>query len=166
MTQLEVNKILEILNSKDWSSYYVIQNNSLKKNIWFYINDIPEFSFVKTIVNDDLKNVDKTYKCSEWLTLLIYEKDDFFGLHKDDYLDTKDRTIFTGGYLLNDDFDGGEFNLYHQGKEIILEKKVGNTYIFDVAISHEVKPILKGIRYSLIWFIQNNHVKVKSNKFL
>ena len=49
---------------------------------------------------------------------------------------------------------------------LILEKKVGNTYIFDVAISHEVKPILKGIRYSLIWFIQNNHVKVKSNKFL
>jgi predicted 2-oxoglutarate/Fe(II)-dependent dioxygenase YbiX len=74
--------------------------------------------------------------------------------------------LFSLGVLLNDDFDGGEFNLYHQGKEIILEKKVGNTYIFDVAISHEVKPILKGIRYSLIWFIQNNHVKVKSNKFL
>jgi len=51
-------------------------------------------------------------------------------------------------------------------KEIVLEKKVGNTYIFDVAISHEVKPLLKGNRYSLIWFIQNNHVKVKSNKFL
>ena len=105
MTQLEVSRILEVLHSKDWSEYYMTQNNELKKNIWFYINDIPEFSFVKGIIDNDLKNVDKTYKCSEWVTLLIYEKDDFFGLHKDDYVDVKNRTVFSGGYLLNDDYE-------------------------------------------------------------
>ena len=150
MTQLEVNKILEILNSKDWSSYYVIQNNSLKKNIWFYINDIPEFSFVKTIVNDDLKNVDKTYKCSEWLTLLIYEKDDFFGLHKDDYLDTKDRTVFTGGYLLNDDYTGGEFMI--SGEQ--LKTEVGELFMFDRKHEHEIKPLKNGMRYTLHFGVQ------------
>ena len=49
MTQLEANKVLETLHSKDWSEHYIIQNNSLKKNIWFYINNIPEFNFVKNI---------------------------------------------------------------------------------------------------------------------
>ena len=92
----------------------------------------------------------------------VFETNDWFGTHND----ARDNRLFSLGVLLNDDFEGGEFNLYHQGEEIILEKKVGNTYIFDVAISHEVNPVLKGIRYSLIWFIQNNHVKVKSNKFL
>ena len=97
MTKLEIDKIFEILHSKDWSNYYTIQNNYLRKNIWFYINDIPEFSFVKDIIETDLKNINISYKCSEWLTLLIYKEGDFFGLHKDDYLDTKDRTVFTGG---------------------------------------------------------------------
>ena len=150
MTQLEVNKIFEILHSKDWSSYYVIQNNSLKKNIWFYINDIPEFSFVKTIVNDDLKKLDKNYKCSEWLTLLIYEKDDFFGLHKDDYLDTKDRTVFTGGYLLNDDYTGGEFMI--SGEQ--LKTEVGELFMFDRKHEHEIKPLKNGMRYTLHFGVQ------------
>jgi predicted 2-oxoglutarate/Fe(II)-dependent dioxygenase YbiX len=58
--------------------------------------------------------------------------------------------------------------LFDQKKkeEIVLEKKVGNTYIFDTAISHEVTPIQYGIRYSLIWFIQSNNVKTKPTKFI
>jgi hypothetical protein len=150
MTQLEANKILETLNSKDWSNLYVVQNETWKKNSWFYINDIVEFSFVKDIIYNDLKSVNKSYKCSEWLTLLIYEKDDFFGLHKDEYLETKDRTVFTGGYLLNDDYEGGEFMI--SGEK--LEVGVGELFMFDRKHEHEIKPLKSGMRYALHFGVQ------------
>ena len=150
MTQLEANKVLKTLHSKDQSSQYIIQNNSLKKNIWFYINDIPEFNFIKDIIDNDLKNVDKSYKCSEWITLLIYEKGDFFGLHKDDYLETKDRMVFTGGYLLNDDYKGGEFMI--SGEK--LKVTVGELFMFDRKHEHEIKPLKDGMRYALHFGVQ------------
>ena len=150
MTQLEANKVLETLHSKDWSEHYIIQNNSLKKNIWFYINDIPEFNFVKNIIDNDLSNINKTYKCSEWLTLLIYKKDDFFGLHKDDYLETKDRTVFTGGYLLNDNYEGGEFMLSGEKSQ----SGIGELFMFDRKHEHEIKPLRSGMRYTLHFGIQ------------
>ncbi len=150
MTQLEINKIFEVLNSKDWSDLYMVQNETWKKNSWFYINDITEFSFIKEIIYNDLKNVDKSYKCSEWITLLIYEKGDFFGLHKDDYLETKDRTVFSGGYLLNDDYEGGEFII--DGKK--LEAGVGELFMFDRKYEHEIKPLKNGMRYSLHFGVQ------------
>jgi hypothetical protein len=92
----------------------------------------------------------------------VFKTNDWFGVHND----ARNNRLFSLGVLLNDDFDGGEFKLYLQGEEIVLEKKVGNTYIFDAAISHEVTPIQYGIRYSLIWFIQNNNVKTKPTKFI
>ncbi len=154
MTQLEVSNILEVLHSKDWSEYYMTQNNELKRNIWFYINDIPEFSFVKDIIDNNLKNVDKTYKCSEWVTLLIYEKDDFFGLHKDDYVDAKNRTVFTGGYLLNDDYEGGEFMI--SGEK--LDAAVGELFMFERKHEHEIKPLKSGMRYSLHFAVNIENV--------
>lgn len=155
MTQLEVNRILEVLHSKNWSEHYIIQNNDLKKNIWFYINDIPEFNFVKDIIGRDLKNVDKDYKCSDWLTLLIYEKDDFFGLHKDDYEDARDRILFSGGYLLNSDYEGGEFMI--SGEK--LNVAVGELFMFGRKHEHEIKPLKSGMRYSLHFAIklENNN---------
>ena len=92
----------------------------------------------------------------------VFKTNDWFGIHND----ARNNRLFSLGVLLNDNFDGGEFNLYRQGEEIVLEKKVGNTYIFDTAISHEVTPIQYGIRYSLIWFIQSNNVKTKPTKFI
>lgn len=155
MTQLEVSKILEVLHSKDWSECYITQSNDLKKNIWFYINDIPEFSFVKDIIDRDLKNIDKDYKCSDWLTLLIYQKDDFFGLHKDDYEDAKDKILFSGGYLLNNEYEGGEFII--SGEK--LHATIGELFMFGRKEEHEVKPLKSGIRYSLHFAIklENNN---------
>jgi predicted 2-oxoglutarate/Fe(II)-dependent dioxygenase YbiX len=67
--------------------------------------------------------------------------------------------------LLNDNFEGGDFNLYNQNK-VTLNKMLGNTYIFDVKIEHEITPILKGERYSLLWFLQNEHIKMEINKLI
>jgi hypothetical protein len=69
------------------------------------------------------------------------------------------------GVLLSDDFEGGDFKFYNPG-ECTLLKKIGNTYVFDTRIEHEILPILSGERYSLLWFLQKEHIKFDINKLL
>lgn len=90
-----------------------------------------------------------------------YQKDDWFGRHND----IRDNRFYAVGVLLNDNFNGGDFIMYNPTEQI-LNKKVGNTYVFDVRIDHEIQPILSGERYSLLWFLQTPHIKLNSNKLI
>jgi predicted 2-oxoglutarate/Fe(II)-dependent dioxygenase YbiX len=64
------------------------------------------------------------------------------------------------GALLNSDFDGGDFKIYTP-QETTLTKNAGNAYVFDVTYEHEITRITNGIKYSIIWFVQDNHIKIK-----
>jgi hypothetical protein len=66
---------------------------------------------------------------------------------------------------LNENFKGGDFKLYNPIEQT-LDKVVGNTYLFDVRIEHEITPILDGERFSLLWFLQIENIKPKINKLL
>ena len=90
-----------------------------------------------------------------------FTKGDWFGKHND----IRNNRVYAIGVILNDNFEGGDFKLYNPN-EIILNKVVGNTYLFDVRIDHEITPILNGERYSLLWFLQNEHIKIKTNKLI
>ena len=90
-----------------------------------------------------------------------FKEGEWFGKHNDN----KEDRIYAVGVLLNNDFKGGDFKLYNPN-EIILDKFIGNTYIFDVRIEHEITPILQGERYSLLWFLQKEHIKFNINKLL
>ena len=137
-------------NDREYKSFSIILNGETE---WI-------FSKMKNFFEEESGLLMETIKNE--VHFHVFETKDWFGVHND----AKNNRLFSLGVLLNDDFDGGEFNLYRQGEEIVLEKKVGNTYIFDAAISHEVTPIQCGIRYSLIWFIQNDNVKTKPTKFI
>ena len=86
---------------------------------------------------------------------------DWFDIHDDD----RDRRLFSVGVLLNEDFGGGDFILYNPN-EIILEKKAGNTYLFDAKIKHQITKIENKERYSLIWFLQNENLKIDKKSLL
>ena len=90
-----------------------------------------------------------------------FVKGDWFGKHND----IRENRLYAVGVLLNDNFEGGDFKLYNPN-EITLDKVSGNTYLFDVIIEHEITPILEGERYSLLWFLQNEHIKIKTNKLI
>lgn len=92
----------------------------------------------------------------------IYEPNDYFGIHNDNM----DYRVFSVGVLLNDNFDGGDFLLYPTDKTITLDKSTGNSYIFPVSIKHEVTKIIKGERYSLIWFLKNTNIKSNSKSLI
>ena len=88
-------------------------------------------------------------------------KEDWFGKHNDN----RDSRIYAVGVLLNENFKGGDFKLYNPTEQT-LNKFVGNTYLFDVRIEHEITPILDGERFSLLWFLQNEHIKTITNTLI
>ena len=111
--------------------------------------------FVERETNIEIRTIKKTIHFHKFM------KGDWFGNHND----IRDKRLYSIGVLLNDDFSGGDFKL-HNLNEIILNKVVGNTYIFDVRIDHEITPILEGERYSLLWFLENEHIKIETNKLI
>lgn len=100
-------------------------------------------------------------KIKEEIHFHKFTKGDWFGKHND----IRDNRLYAVGMLLNDDFDGGDFKFYNPTEQT-LNKIVGNTYLFDVRIEHEITPITKGERYSLLWFLQNEHIKFQTNKLI
>lgn len=111
--------------------------------------------FVERETNIEIRTIKKTIHFHK------FTKGDWFGKHND----VRDNRLYAVGVLLNDDFSGGDFKLYNPN-EIILNKVIGNTYLFDVRIDHEITPILDGERYSLLWFLQNEHIKIQTNKLI
>ena len=107
----------------------------------------------------------------EEVQLTRYQEGDFYSWHVDgtsDSLSTYNTpdNKFKNGYvkkismtiLLNDDFDGGEFQFSSSRKEKINistpELKTGSIIFFPPWMEHRVKPIIKGTRYSLVgWFL-------------
>jgi hypothetical protein len=112
-------------------------------------------SFVETESDIEFRKIKKQIHFHKFV------KGDFFAKHND----IRDDRMYAIGVLLNDDFVGGDFNLYNQNK-IILNNTAGNAYIFDVRIEHEIVPILEGERYSLLWFLQMENIKPKISKLL
>jgi predicted 2-oxoglutarate/Fe(II)-dependent dioxygenase YbiX len=103
----------------------------------------------------------KISKLKKQLHFHKFTKGDWFSRHSD----VNDRRLYVVGSMLNDDFEGGDFIMYNDEK-IILDKKVGNTYIFDVKIEHEITPITNGERYSLLWFLQNSNIIVEKKSLI
>jgi predicted 2-oxoglutarate/Fe(II)-dependent dioxygenase YbiX len=158
MEKYEINKILDLYHSKDYSEKIIRWKYSDISNFWLHITKFKEFDFVRDIINKDLQNIGyNDYRCAEFvapstlgqgpITLLIYEKGDFFGEHSD--TSTYGSGILSGNYLLNDEYKGGNFIL--DGKK--LEVGVGELFTYGRDVLHEVTEVTGGVRYSLHFFI-------------
>jgi hypothetical protein len=97
----------------------------------------------------------KIVKLKKQIHFHKFAKGDWFSRHND----VRDRRMYGVGVALNDNFIGGDFKLYNL-EEYTLDKVVGNSYIFDVNIEHEITNILDGERYSLLWFLQNTDIQI------
>jgi hypothetical protein len=117
--------------------------------------------FDKLITFFETETNHKLLKLKEKIHFHKYVKGDWFDKHND----KREGRIYTVGVLLNDEFEGGNFNIYNPNEQT-LNKIIGNTYLFDVRIEHEITPILSGERYSLLWFLQSEHVKFDVNKLI
>jgi hypothetical protein len=144
------------LNIKNWNSADRKYNS---QPIDYSIKTIWLFDKLKTFFETELDI--KIIKMKNQIHFHKFEMGNWFDKHNDD----RNNRLYAVGVLLNDEFEGGDFKLYNPN-EYTLNKQIGNTYIFDVRIEHEITPILKGERCSLLWFLQNENIEIKRNKLL
>lgn len=143
-------------NSQNWDfkdrKYYSQPINYSTETNWLF-DKLKQF--VEDESNIEIKKIKKQIHFHKFI------KGNWFAKHNDN----RDNRMYAIGVLLNDNFEGGDFVLYNP-TEFKLNKIIGNTYIFDVRIEHEIKPIENGERYSLLWFIESKHISIKTDKLI
>ena len=84
--------------------------------------------------------------------LLKYPKGCFYIQHTDSFK-ARPRAI-SCSFILNDDFEGGEFAFFDRELKYKLEKGDAIMFPSNFMYPHEIMPVTQGTRYSIItWFI-------------
>lgn len=84
--------------------------------------------------------------------LLRYNVDEFYKEHTDHFLQHP-RSV-SCSFALNDDYEGGEWGFF--SRELTFRVPKGSAIMFpsNFLYPHEIMPVTKGIRYSIVtWFI-------------
>ena len=101
-------------------------------------------------------------KCDiEGVQLSQYTLGQFYSKHVDfnGNPDTKSHTRkLSMSVQLSDEnsYDGGDLIIHHGGEQYIAPKLKGTVIVFDSRLTHEVTPITKGERYSLVKWIHGD----------
>ena len=91
-----------------------------------------------------------------------YEINDGYRMHTDSIHDRR----FTMGVQLNDEYLGGELMVDYNGNRIIVDKNIGNCYIFESALLHGVSPVLSGNRFNILTFMFNRNITYNSKSLI
>lgn len=85
-------------------------------------------------------------------TLLRYQEGEFYKEHTDHFLENP-RSV-SCSFALNEGYEGGEWGFFN--REIIIKAPKNSAVMFpsNFMYPHEIIPVTKGVRYSVItWFI-------------
>ena len=109
-------------------------------------------SFLKSVIYDLVSfNYDYTIEEAEDLQFAAYRKDDFYGLHKD--ADEENNRVLSVTIQLSkaSDYEGGDLVFDYDRHPI--PRAQGTVIVFPSNLYHEITPVTKGTRYSLVqWF--------------
>lgn len=85
---------------------------------------------------------------------------DKYGKHLDRAINTVARKLSISIQLTDPkDYEGGELNLYEQDEGKVMDKKQGTLIMFPSYVLHEVMPVTKGERNSLVTWVTGNQFK-------
>jgi hypothetical protein len=89
-----------------------------------------------------------------------YEIGDKFNIHHDSVANR----IYTAGLLLNDNFEGGNFLVNTHSKDYeLFENKIGNCYIIESLLKHQLTEILDGKRRVILIFFKKSQIEFNKN---
>jgi PKHD-type hydroxylase len=141
-------------------------DNNLRKSqiAWLYGQDIP-FAFRR--VTDNVLNLNSLFfnfdlfGMAEGFQFTRYDAPaDFYGLHIDKLLSGTVRKLSLTVQLSDPaDYEGGELALQIGKDAEVMPKELGKMVVFPSYVLHEVRPITKGTRYSLVAWITGKPFK-------
>lgn len=171
-SKVECEKIIEIGNSRMSKPAAVgVATGEVNKEIrdskvvWLFSVDDMAWVFQRVTaavqsLNQQFFNFD-IYGMTEGFQFTKYDAPSgYYGLHVDRGLDIAPRKLSVT-IQLNDnaDFEGGNLSLYEGNKPTEPPMHQGKLVIFPSYVLHEVKPVTKGIRYSLVCWITGKPFK-------
>jgi Rps23 Pro-64 3,4-dihydroxylase Tpa1-like proline 4-hydroxylase len=112
----------------------------------FYVCASKAINEYKKIFSNLSSEIDTGYD------LLRYKKGQFYTQHTDSF--TEQQREVSCSFLLNDDYEGGEFAFFD--RKIIIKGKKGSMVMFpsNFMFPHEIMPVTSGTRYSIItWYV-------------
>ena len=166
-TKEECKKIIEIGKQKGLEKGTTRSNNDLRssKVSWLYPNDNLQFAYRK--ITDVVLNLNKKFfqfdifGLNEGLQFTNYKApSDKYGKHIDRAYDFLVRKLSLSIQLTEPkEYEGGELILYEDEKGTEMKKEQGTLVLFPSFILHEVKPVTKGERNSLVAWVTGNQFK-------
>ena len=138
---------------------------------WISLTDNTRWLFKKIIdkiIDVNSKNFDLQLKFVEDLQFSEYteEKRGFYSKHRDcglkrsldNYVDIR-KLSFTIQLTDENEYEGGELIFHLDKEEKKAPKSKGTIIFFESEIVHEVKPVTKGIRHSLVSWVQGPNLR-------
>jgi PKHD-type hydroxylase len=128
------------INYKQWT---IVKDNSLD----YLFNRIIDFVSTKFGV--------EVLEFNEPAWIYQYEINDGYIMHTDNILDRR----FTIGVQLSDEYEGGDLMVDYNKQRIIVNKDIGNCYVFESTLLHGVSPVTSGSRFNFLTFMFKHNVK-------
>jgi PKHD-type hydroxylase len=167
-TPEECAQIIAIGNSRLQDAKII--GNEINKDIresqiaWLYGDDI-EFVFRRVTdavlnLNDNFFNFD-LFGLAEGFQFTRYDAPTgHYGMHIDKTLNGAVRKLSITIQLSSpEDYEGGELALQFEKDADIMPKELGKMIVFPSYVLHEVKPVTKGTRYSLVGWVSGKPFK-------
>ncbi len=161
----ECNHIIELANKYSSFDGTITGKNKLEKQIrdsnisWIFPDSDSEWIFRKLVDTVNYLN-DRFFMFDisgfiEGLQFTRYKAPSgHYGKHVDNSFKTNIRKLSITVQLSNpNDYQGGDLNFYTGDKPITAEKEQGMIYVFPSYILHQVTPVKKGERKSLVGWI-------------
>jgi PKHD-type hydroxylase len=166
LTPEECAQIIAIGNAKLQEANTVGENNGVRESqvSWLYSSDL-EFAFRR--VTDGILNLNSQFfnfdlfGMAEGFQFTRYDAPTgHYGMHIDKSINGAVRKLSLTIQLSSpEDYKGGELALYFEEKADIMSKELGKMIIFPSYVLHEVRPVTKGTRYSLVAWVTGKPFK-------
>jgi predicted 2-oxoglutarate/Fe(II)-dependent dioxygenase YbiX len=145
----EINKNIRNCQTIGISYSSIIQNN---KDIRHKLDNAIFDGASKCIKDYNIKFPHCKIEEDSGYELLKYPEGCFYTEHTDSFK-ARPRAV-SCSFILNNDFEGGEFAFFNREIKYKLEKGDALLFPSNFMYPHEVMPVTKGTRYSIItWFI-------------
>ena len=168
-TKEECKKIIQIAKKNGMIKGTTMNNNKLNvresKISWLYSSDEMEWAFRRVTdmvldLNERFFNFD-IFGLNEGFQFTNYKApSNKYGKHVDRSSDFIVRKLSISIQLTDPkEYEGGELYLYEDDQGVLMDKKQGTLIMFPSYVLHEVKPVTKGERNSLVTWVTGNQFK-------
>ena len=166
-TKEECKKIIQIAKKKGMIKGTTRSKSDVRESkiSWLYSSDEMEWAFRR--VTDMVLDLNKrffnfdVFGLNEGFQFTNYKApSNKYGKHVDRASDFIVRKLSISIQLTDPkEYQGGELYLYEDDKGMLMDKKQGTLIMFPSYILHEVKPVTKGERNSLVTWVTGNQFK-------